>query len=226
MESWIRRLKFYGVGFGIGLLFVFIFFQNRGCSWLPENRVKNSILDRLLVVSDETAEILKKRGVNKKELIQFLNVGDVIFGESEKDKDDKVYVIEKDGKKYLFTLPFESFIAEVQLGNKASEAKTSTEGCGQIWRYPNDSTLVYPDSTALVTCQQDYLGLVNPMDILKELKKTGRIDFAKSDLTITPKPEHYLMFERDDKEIGMKMIWYKNKLNLQSFVIPDSTNCE
>ena len=128
MESWIRRLKFYGVGFGIGLLFVFIFFQNRGCSWLPGNRVKNSILDRLLVVSDETAEILKKRGVNKKELIQFLNDGDVIFGESEKDKDDKVYVIEKDGKKYLFTLPFESCIAEVQLGNKASEAKTSTEG--------------------------------------------------------------------------------------------------
>ncbi len=226
MESWVRRLKFYGVGFGIGLLFVFVFFQNRGCSWLPGNRVKNSILDRLLVVSDETAEILKKKGIGKKDLIQVLNDGDVVFGESDKNSDDKVYVIEKDGSKYLFTLPFESFISEVKVGGKASKALTSTNGYGQIWRFPNDSTLVFPDSTKLVTCQQDFLGLVNPMDILKQLKKSGRIDFSKSDLTITPKPEHYLTFQLDGKEIGMKMIWYKNKLNLQSFIIPEDTNCE
>jgi hypothetical protein len=61
MESLWRRLKYYGIGFGIGLVFVIFFFQNRGCSWLPSNRVKNSILDRLVVASDETLEILKKK---------------------------------------------------------------------------------------------------------------------------------------------------------------------
>ena len=59
MKSWIKRLKFYGIGFGIGLFFVAFFFQNRGCSWLPSNRVKNAILDRLIVVSDETESTMK-----------------------------------------------------------------------------------------------------------------------------------------------------------------------
>ncbi|MFT5859097.1 MAG: hypothetical protein ACI865_001194 [Flavobacteriaceae bacterium] len=226
MESWVRRLKFYGIGFGIGLIFVFIFFQNRGCSWLPGNRVKNSILDRLMVVSDETAAILKRKGVSKDDLIQVLNDGDVVFSESDKDGDDKVYVIEKDGKKYLFLLPFESFISEVRIGEKASKVETSTEGYGEIWRFPQDSTLVFPDSTKFLSCQQDELDLVNPKDILSRLKKSGRIDFAKTDLTITPKPEHYLIIDIDGKEIGLNMIWYKNKLNLRSFVIPYDTACE
>lgn len=226
MESWGRRLKFYGIGFGIGLVFVFIFFQNRGCSWLPGNRVKNSILDRLMVVSDETAEILKKRGVSKDDLIQVLNDGDVLFSESDKDEDDKVYVIEKDGNKYLFILPFESFISEVKVGEKANKVKASTDGFGEIWRFPKDSTLVFPDTTKLVSCQQEELDLVNPKDILSLLKNNGQIDFAKTDLAITPKPEHYLIIELEGKEIGLNMIWYKNKLNLRSFVIPYDTECD
>jgi hypothetical protein len=226
MESWMKRLKFYGIGFGIGLVFVFFFFQNRGCSWLPGNRVKNSILDRCMIVSDETAAELKLRGLGKDDLIQVLNDGDVLFSESDKNDDDKVYVIEKDGKKYMFTLPYESFVSEVILGKSAYKVKTSTEGFGEIWRFPADSSLIFPDSTDLMTCQQDKLGLINPKDILKLLKKSGKIDFSKTDLTIKPKPEHYLTFIKDDKEIGAHMIWYKNKLHIKSFEIPFEVNCE
>ena len=68
-SSFIRRLKYYGIGFGIGLIFVFIFFQNRGCSWLPGNRVKNTVLERVMVVNDETAKAFAKKGLTKKDAI-------------------------------------------------------------------------------------------------------------------------------------------------------------
>ena len=85
MESFVRRLKYYGIGFGIGLIFVFVFFQNRGCSWLPSNRVKNSFLDRVIVVPVDQMDYLKSKGITEKDLVQVLNDGEVNFSESKKE---------------------------------------------------------------------------------------------------------------------------------------------
>ncbi|OFZ53068.1 MAG: hypothetical protein A3D92_23510, partial [Bacteroidetes bacterium RIFCSPHIGHO2_02_FULL_44_7] len=193
MESFKRRLKYYGIGFGFGLIFIFFFFQNRGCSWLPSNRVKNAVLDRLLVVSDETQGVLDKKKISDDDLILVLNDGDVDFSNSSKDKKDKVYILVKDGIHFAFTLPNESFISEVFVGAKNGRKITGTkEGTGRIIRFPIDEDLVFPDSTAAVTCQQTKLGLINPREILRLLKKSGRVDFEKCELTHQPKPLHYL----------------------------------
>jgi hypothetical protein len=226
MSTIWRRLKYYGIGFGIGCIFVFFFFQNRGCSWLPSNRVKNSILDRLIVVSDSTESILKEKGISHDALIQVLNDGEVYFGESDKDDDDKVYVLEKDGLKYCFTLPYESFISEVYIGGKANSISTSASGSGTIIHFPADENLVFADSSRMVTCQQERLGFVETKKILEELKNTGKIDFEQSDLSIRPKPEHHLLFSRGDSTIGMTMIWYKNKLNITSFHYNGDDDCK
>ena len=84
-SPWLRRLKYYGFGFGLGLIFVFFFFQNRGCAWLPGNRVKNSILDRLVVVSDRTAADLKDQGISNAFILELLNDGDVLFDQRKKE---------------------------------------------------------------------------------------------------------------------------------------------
>lgn len=222
MESWIRRLKYYGIGFGIGLIFVFFFFKNRGCSWLPENRVKNAILDRLVVVSDSMDNVLRENGITQDELIQVLNDGDVIFDESDKDGDSKIYILEKDERKYYFTLPFESFISEAGITKNVKDVKPATRGYGDILRYPLDSNLVFVDSTRLLTCLQAEFGLINPRVILKGLKENGKIDFSKTDLSARPKAEHYLVFRKDTIEIGIKAIWYKNKINVNYMDVPGS----
>lgn len=226
MESFVRRLKYYGIGFGLGLVFLFFFFRNRGCSWLPENRVKNSILNRLIVISDETSAQLEKKGLTNDDVIEVLNDGDVVFSESDKRGDSKVYVIEKNSVKYCFTLPYESFVSEVKFGSDAKKVKTSTEGIGEIIRFPNDSTLVFPDSSSLITCQMNHLDLIRSADILKDLKASGRIDFGKTKLSVRPKPEHYLLFRRDTLELAADVIWYKNKLNIVNFHIPFETDCK
>lgn len=125
-----------------------------------------------------------------------------------------------------FTLPYESFLSEVTLDADAKSVKTSTSGRGHIVRFPMDENLIYPDSNSVLSCQQNVLGFDNPKDILKQLKENGQIDFGKTDLTIRPKPEHYLIIKKEGEEIGMKAIWYKNKVNITAFDLPFETECE
>lgn len=233
MESLWRRLKYYGIGFGIGLLFVIFFFQNRGCSWLPDNRVKNSILDRVLVLPEADEIQMQKLGLTKKDLTFVLNDGKVLFDESVKVGNPKVYVVEKEfegkGKiKFLYTLPDESFISEIHIVNSHSKnVKNSKIGTGELIYFPKDDDLVFPDSSANVTCQQSVLGLINPRDILKLIKKSGKIDFSKSHLNASPKPEHYLTFiDKKGREIGANVIWYKTKMNITNFVLPFESICK
>lgn len=218
MTNFWRRLKYYGFGFLLGMLFLVFFFNNRGCSWLPGNRVKNTILDRLIVVSDETQALMQQKGIKDKDLIEVLNDGDVIFDESNKNEDDKVYLIEKDGKKYIFTLPYESFISEVRIAKSVKGVETSESGKASIIHYPKDDNLIYPDSIPLVTCQQEKLGLIEPKKILKMIKKSGELDFARCDLSQRPKPEHFIWFTTDrGVRIGARALWYKNKINIIRF---------
>lgn len=233
MDNFIRRLKYYGIGFGIGLVFVLIFFQNRGCSWLPSNRVKNSILDRVLVISDAQQVELKARGLSKKDVIAALNDGDVDFGESKKDGDLKVYAVDKDidGKgnvRFYFTLPKESYITEVNLSaKKAKEVKNSTEGMGKIYRFPNEKNLIFVDTNKLLLCQQQSIGLSESSKMFDQWKKTATIDFKKSDLSRSPKPEHFVLFkDKKGRWIGSKSVWYKNKIDVSYFDIPFETGCK
>ena len=214
MDSFFRRLKYYGIGFGLGIIFVFFFFRNRGCSWLPENRVKNAILDRLIVVSDSMLNTLTVNGISADDLIGVLNDGDVLFDQSEKELESKTYIIEKNGMKFFFTLPFESFISEAGIATNVDNVKPSIAGLGNILRYPLDSNLVFVDSSKLLTCLQSELGLINPRKILEGLKTSGKIDFSRTDLNMRPKVDHYMIFELDTITVGLQAMWYKNKINI------------
>jgi hypothetical protein len=224
-SNWVRRLKYYGIGFGLGLVFVFFFFQNRGCSWLPGNRVKNTVLGRVMVVSDDTAIAFEKKGITKKDAIDALNEGDVLFGESNKNEESKVYVIEYKGNKFLYTLPFESFLTEVKLGGDANKTETSSEGMGAIWRYPVDDDLVFLDSSSVLKCQLDQLQLKDAKEVFKLIQESGKIDFDRTDLSVRPKPEHYIVFKQDSVEIAAKSIWYKDKLEMLSFDFSGAAKC-
>lgn len=226
MESFMRRLKYYGIGFGIGMLFVVFFFNNRGCSWIPSNRVKNSILSRIIVVSDQTEADLKKKGISHKELIEVLNDGDIDFGASDKNKNNKAYLIEKNGVKYVFTLPYESFVSEVFVTSNAKKVKHSTEGIGTFIHFPNDKNLVYTDTTARLKCQQEALGLISDTKIWKLIKKSGKLDFSKTIFNKDAKAEQYIEFKWKGKTIGATVVWYKDKLNIKSFHHESLLECD
>jgi Cu2+-containing amine oxidase len=227
MTTFLNRLKVYGIGFGIGLVFVFFFFQNRGCSWLPGNRVKNSILDRVIVVSDEEAALLKSKGITTKEIISLLNEGKVDFQKSRKNTASKIYYLSHDELAVYFTLPAESFISEVKLANqKVAQIKNTTEGLGRFIHFPKDDDLVFADTLAKMNCQQQQIGMIQSRMILKSLQQNGTIDFAKTRFNVKPKAEQYLEFnDPKGRRIGANTVWYKNKITLHTLDLPFKDTC-
>jgi hypothetical protein len=228
MKTFLERLKIYAIGFGIGMIFVFFFFQNRGCSWLPDNRVKNSILDRVVVVQSDVDKQLIQKGISHTDIINLLNDGDVDFSKSKKDGASKIYLVSKDNIKLYFTLPNESFISEVRLANVSVKSiKNSSKGNGRLIHFPKDDELVFADTTQLVSCQQQALGMIENRKILKSLKKNGVIDFEKSDLNVKPKAIQYLFFnDVKGRKIGATAVWYKNKISIDHFDLPFETDCQ
>ena len=72
MDNFFRRLKYYGIGFGVGLVFVVFLFQQKGCSWTPGNRVKSAILERIIFVDSLDAAYLKTNHISKKSVRTFI----------------------------------------------------------------------------------------------------------------------------------------------------------
>lgn len=228
MNKFTQRLKYYGLGFGIGLVFVFIFFENRGCSWLPSNRVKNSILDRVLVVSEDEQVKLDKKKISKDIIIALLNSGDVDFDQSVKEGKTKIYHISKDQYKLYFTLPKDHFISEVKVADKdVTKISNTTEGRGTLIHFPNDENLVYVDSTSKLSCQQEYLGIISQTEILKKMKKSGGIDFGQTFYFKKPRPTAMLLFDNKKvKQVRAKCIWYKNKITIKSLAYDGDSLCQ
>jgi len=222
----MRRLKYYGIGFGLGLVFVFFFFKNRGCSWTPNNRVKNTILSRMIVVSDDTQSKLKAKGISYKDVIEVLNDGDIDFGASDKNKKHKKYIIEKNGEKFVFTLPDESCISEVFLAKSVYDVRPTKKGKGKFIHFPNDNNLVYTDTSGFVACQQEKLGIIGDRKIWRQIQKNAVLDFEKTDLKTGSKPEHYIEFLWKKDTIGINVVWYKEKLNINSFYHESVEDCK
>jgi hypothetical protein len=102
-NTFLRRLFYYLIGVGIGLLFVFFVFGNRGCSWLPQNKVKETINHKILISTSKK--------VSSKNFKQTFEVSAVNFEKSNKNTDFKTYLFETpqaDGKKSSFYVSFSS----------------------------------------------------------------------------------------------------------------------
>ncbi len=224
MNNFFRRLKIYLIGFGIGLVFVFFFFRNRGCTWLPENRVKNTILGRVIVVSEKDASWLNEQGVDTKTIVSFLNDGNIAFGASKKQGNPQVYVISKEvkGKEVTlwFTLPKDAFIAEVRkpVGN-VQVCQNSTEGVGKMIHFPNVKSFVYLDeeNTAYVK-EQKRLGLNSAKRVQRFIQQNGEIDFSKSKLKVAPYPIQYISFQTNTGvKVSARTYWLEEHIRYDQF---------
>lgn len=217
------RLLYYFTGFGIGLIFVIFFFQNRGCSWTPNNRVKQAIVDRVVVINDDFKNEMTKRGITEKMIKSVIEKGEIDFKNSQKEGKPKVYNLYDDKLKLNFSLPENSFISEVSIGyGKVHGVKNSTKGKAKLFLFPNDNKLIYVDS--ITTGSPDYIQIGSPSNLilLKALKKDGEIDFEQTNFTTVPNANHYLTCTVNGYKIGMKTFWYKDKINIYDLKIVSS----
>ncbi|MBM3184701.1 MAG: hypothetical protein FJZ67_00235 [Bacteroidetes bacterium] len=233
MENFLRRLKYYGIGFGIGLIFVIFFFKNKGCAWTPENRVKTAIFERLLVINDENKKELEKLDLSEKELIQILRNSDIDFQKSKKTDQFKVYHFDckaKSSKEFivLLTLGKESFLSEVLLKEKkTSRATNSIKGIGEIIYFPKERNFLYVDTTDKLNCQKEVILVKDNDQLFQRIRKNGYIDFEKSNLKRRPKPEHCLVFrDKKNREIRAFALWHMDKIEIFKMDLSFDSSCK
>ncbi len=226
MNTFLRRLKYFSFGFIPSLIIVIFFFGARGCSWLPANRVKGSVIDRVVVVSEKNLKSIEKLGLNQQNLAEFISDAKVNFDKSSTHSNPKIYHFSKDGKSVYFALPKDSYVAEILNANKdVMKVNLSSEGIGKLLFFPKEQDLVFVDTNKRLTCQQDALGMLQDKLFYSAIKKSGKLDFSKSRLLANPKT-HYLVFKNQQGiEIGANTLWYKDRIDIIRLDLKKSIDC-
>jgi hypothetical protein len=228
MESFWRRLRYYGLGFGLGLILTFGIFNTRGCSWTPENRVKDAMNKRVwLVDMQKINSFYKDHKLNDAKFYRLMQDADISFTKSIRSGRHKVYDITfTDGKKQeahcLARMTDESFVVEfipgVQNIKEYRKMKRSSIGASII-HTPNQKHLVYAEDNPAIKEHLRALGIPNDIQLQKALL-SGHFDYQKSRLKEQPRPVHVFQFiPQNNKrriEVSAACIWYKDKIKVYS----------
>lgn len=117
------RLKFFGIGIGIGLLMVYFFFGNRSCNnWTPEKRVLNTIFNSNIEVSSKSRCVLECNNIpiNKLDTL-LITEGDVDFSKSFPRETPKKYFIRLKETDFMVSLFEQDSVAQIMEVNSRKE---------------------------------------------------------------------------------------------------------
>jgi hypothetical protein len=231
MESFWRRLRYYGLGFGLGLILTFGIFNTRGCSWMPENRVKEAINKRIWIISNrDVRTFYKDHKLNDKKFYRLIQDADISFTKSIRSGRHKVYDLTfTDGNNKeahclarmtdeSFVVEFIPFVRSVKFLKKALKNRKSTAYSAGIVHAPKNKHLVYSEDSPALKEHLRALGIKNDIQLQKELL-SGFFEYQKSRLNEQPRPVHVFQFRptlRPRLQVSATCIWYKDKIKVYS----------
>ena len=226
MSAFWRRFKYFLGGFIPGCIIVILFFQNRGCSWLPDNRVRGAILEKIIVVDSTQQQLLNKSGITKNGIKAFVEGCEVDFKKSDVKKDTKVYLVSNNGRSMYVLMPKNSFIAELKSTNSKDAKKLTSKGKGELWKTPSNPDFVYVKTDGELNCKQTELGLKSNKAIYNRLRKSGKFDFGLSEFTGYENIHYFTVTDLKGRgEVGVKSVWYKEKMDVRKLILPFESGC-
>ena len=231
MTNFYRRLMYYGIGVGIGLLGVFFFFNNRGCSWLPGNRVKEMVAERIIYISDSNLQIIKNLNIAEDEIGTYVQEAEIHFSKSKKNTNPQIYHFEGATRnKALFVAQvvlYKDGLTCELIPNQFSSENTipTAKGYGKPVSFPSKNNLFYSDSSAHTNCQRKALGIMEDSTLSALFYKNGKIDITKSNFENKPNSEYALVFKNDlGTDIEMFATYFKENVRLYKFTF-DGDSC-
>ena len=88
--DFLRRLKYYLIGVGLGILLVLAIFKDRKLTaWMPENQVKKEFAEKEILYPEELKCRLKCHGLMEKDELESLLVSGVVYFSDRKLNDFK-----------------------------------------------------------------------------------------------------------------------------------------
>ena len=211
------RLKYYLVGFSIGIIACLIIFRGRGCEWLPNERVLNSIRTSNIYFTAQDSCMMASNNITKKDVFLLLANGDVNFGASStnvklenyklnnvnKIGEQKVYVIEHNDLIISFDLYERDSVVFISKFNDLETSKNCSgeSDIAKAMYLPNDMTLEKLSSNKLrfekvFKCEMDCFGITDT-DI-DSLFTNGEVLFNHSYPNKKPNPLYFIEKEIND----------------------------
>ena len=93
----MNRLSKYLLGVLIGLGLTWVLFEQRGCSWLPNNVIKDDIYKKGVVLTEDVACKMQCNEIDYKSVKEVIASGDVNYSESGPRENPRWYQIESEG---------------------------------------------------------------------------------------------------------------------------------
>lgn len=196
-----KRLKYYALGFGIGLIFTYMLFQGRGWDWLPGNRVLTSIKSSNIYYSEALKCEMDCKNITKNDIFLLLENGEIIFSESETHSTPKIYVIKNNKMKADFEVNFDDSITVLH------NIITPSEPCNDCDNKSTDWIALYkPNEMVLEELRLNKLKIEKPAECYKKcihveqtdidsMLTKGVIDFDQSYPNRKPNPLFFITYK-------------------------------
>lgn len=226
--KFIHRLKYFLVGFGIGLIAVFFFFKDRGWDWLPGNRVTKFVLTNPIEIDEDFLLVLDKNKIKTDLLFNVIENGSVLFSESETKERVKNYKLELDTFKLTILVSFEDSLSTII--NLNNLKKKQNQKIVSIPFYPSDSLFFSKifkkeiKANELFLCQlkkeelnyDSIITHLNNNTLLREFSKPYK----------KPNPIYFSEMNFNENKMIIQMEEGSKKIRLKSMVIVNENNLE
>ena len=220
MDTLLRRLKYYGIGFGIGLIFVIFLFQQKGCSWTPGNRVKSAIFERIVFVDSIDQAYLKQNNINANHLREFIENATISFLKSKRNGKEKIYhfsgELKHKFKTILIAYREKSVVVDLDFKNRDIKAYKPLIGKAYpfLWKDKNwfsGKWNLYPIKGMVAS--------IAPEKITKLFFKNGFLDCDKSTLNSSEPIAYFELQNRyapsQVQYIRIKSNWFQEKIDIK-----------
>lgn len=203
--TFLKRLRYYIIGFGIGIVMSVILFGQRGCDWTPANRVLKQIATSQILISDSVKCVMAANNIKEDDIFQMLNNGDVLFSESNTQSSPKDYVIQHPDKEFklLFVVRNDSVsvVSGVPDGKKgdcdAADAnahilKMPEETVKRVLRHNLAKNQLSAADSILTQLEKNKIGEGEVYNMIGD----GSIDFEKSTPLSKPHPIYVVHYQK------------------------------
>ena len=195
----------------MGIIAVAFMFGKRSCSWLPGNRVKNTIAQNEIIYGDSIKDLLDCSQYTSSDIFELLDSrGDIDFSESEPNETPKKYVFYGNNNiKVKFAL-FEGYSELIEI-NASCSTKKSNEHKQTLPLPKNIVTSIieshaftfYPEAECEIDCYH-----LNESEV-RAFHKTAEINMEKSQ----PWPKG------SGEDVINKLYYLEGKLNNTDYAI-------
>lgn len=223
------------MGLMIGLVFTYMLFGNRGCSWLPENRVKNMIAEKEIIVGDSVKELMNCSGVSHNDVYRLLNdEGDVDFSKSKADIYPKEYWFtgtKDESELDIQYALFDSIVEVIGFHWKGStDCSTSISNKNKtIVPLPEVEIIAIIESKEIriidkVECQMKCYGLTES-EIL-DFHKSALNDINQSQPRLKPNPYYVMVGNLNGVQYQITYVIGENRTRISDIDGGKECNCE